>query len=159
MQLLGYALSAFGPNYITWFFFEKKFHRKNIPTPIMALLPGILGLLVTLQTQFAYQVDLNSLVALASTFLLTFCYRESWFYRAFISLAMFVCGVISEGSSWLISRMFVVVKDMNRVNEETYFAAVALLGIIIEAIYIIIALYIIKLFRSVVLKSLHLFCF
>lgn len=68
MQLLGYALAAFGPNYITWFFFEKIFHRKNIPTPIMALLPGILGLLVTLQTQFAYQVDLNSLVALASTF-------------------------------------------------------------------------------------------
>lgn len=54
MQLLGYAISAFGPNYITWFFFEKIFHRKNIPTPIMALLPGILGLLVTLQTQFAY---------------------------------------------------------------------------------------------------------
>ena len=148
MQLLGYAISAFGPNYITWFFFEKIFHRKNIPTPIMAFLPGILGLLVTLQTQFAYQVDLNSLVALASTFLLTFCYRESWFYRAFISLAMFVCGVISEGSSWLISRMFVVVKDMNRVNEETYFAAVALLGVIVEAIYIIIALHIIKLFKK-----------
>ena len=148
MQLLGYAISAFGPNYITWFFFEKIFHRKNIPTPIMALIPGILGLLVTLQTQFAYQVDLNSLVALASTFLLTFCYRESWFYRAFISLAMFVCGVISEGSSWLISRMFVVVKDMNRVNEETYFAAVALLGVIVEAIYIIIALHIIKLFKK-----------
>ena len=148
MQLLGYAISAFGPNYITWFFFEKILNRKNIPTPIMAFLPGILGLLVTLQTQFAYQVDLNSLVALASTFLLTFCYRESWFYRAFISLAMFVCGVISEGSSWLISRMFVVVKDMNRVNEETYFAAVALLGVIVEAIYIIIALHIIKLFKK-----------
>ena len=31
MQFLGYALSAFGPNYITWIFLERMFRRKNIP--------------------------------------------------------------------------------------------------------------------------------
>ena len=148
MQLLGYALAAFGPNYITWFFFEKIFHRKNIPTPIMALLPSILGLLVTLQTQFAYQVDLNSLVALASTFLLTFCYREPWFYRAFISLAMFVCGVISEGSSWLVGQMFIPVQDMDHVNEVTSFAFITFLGILFQIAYILITSYVIQQFKQ-----------
>lgn len=32
MQFLGYALSAFGPNYITWIFLERMFRRKNIPS-------------------------------------------------------------------------------------------------------------------------------
>ena len=148
MQFLGYALSAFGPIYISWFFFEKIFHRKNIPTPIIALLPGILGLLVTLQTQFAYQVDLNSLVSLASTFLLTFCYRESWFYRAFTSLVIFVCGVISEGSSWLVCQMLISIQDMNHVNELQSFALVAFLGVLFQIIYVLIILYIIKQFKQ-----------
>ena len=70
MQFLGYALSAFGPNYITWIFLERMFRRKNIPTPVMAILPGILSIFITLQTQYAYQVYLNSLATLISIYLL-----------------------------------------------------------------------------------------
>ena len=148
MPLLAYALSAFGPIYLKLFCFEKLLHRRNISMPILVLLFGLASIILTLQAQFAYNPELNSLFTIFITFLLSYCYCEAWTNRLFVSLSLFVLSLIGEGSSWLISRMFVVVKDMNRVNEETYFAAVALLGVIVEAIYIIIALHIIKLFKK-----------
>lgn len=102
MQFLGYALSAFGPNYITWIFLERMFRRKNIPTPVMAILPGILSIFITLQTQYAYQVHLNSLATLISIYLLACCYRVDWMHRLFVSVAFLVCGIIK--TNWNLWR-------------------------------------------------------
>lgn len=153
MQIIGYALSAFGTNYITWFCFERLFHRKNIATPTMAFIAGILGAIVTLQTQFAYQVDFNSLVAFAVMFLMSCCYREPWIQRLFVSFALFVCGVISEGSSWLIGQMLIPVEDMNHVNEAPHFAIVGLLGVVFQILYVIVMMKIIEIFKSRSVKT------
>lgn len=153
MQIIGYALSAFGTNYITWFCFERLFHRKNIATPTMAFIAGILGAIVTLQTQFAYQVDFNSLVAFAVMFLMSCCYREPWIQRLFVSFALFVCGVISEGSSWLIGQMLIPVEDMNHVNETPQFAIVGLLGVVFQILYVIVMMKIIEIFKSQSVKT------
>lgn len=153
MPIIGYALSAFGTNYITWFCFERLFHRKNIATPTMAFIVGILGAIVTLQTQFAYQVDFNSLVAFAVMFLMSCCYREPWIQRLFVSFALFVCGVISEGSSWLIGQMLIPVEDMNHVNEAPHFAIVGLLGVVFQILYVIVMMKIIEIFKSRSVKT------
>ena len=84
MQLLGYAVSAFGPNIIEWLCMDKLLHRKNIPTPVMLLLALFSGLLITLQTEMIYDIIINSLVSILAIFLYTFCYREPLLYRLFI---------------------------------------------------------------------------
>lgn len=152
MMNLGYVISAFGPNYITWIFLERMFRRKNIPTPVMALLPGILSIFITLQTQYAYQVDLNSLVTLISIYLLACCYRVDWMHRLFVSAAFLVCGVISEGSGWLIGRMFVEVRDMNHVNEDSHFVLIALLSLALQVVYMVIITSIFQLFKKKKIK-------
>ena len=148
MQLIGYILSAFGPIYLKLLCFEKLLHRRKISMPILVLLFGIASVILTLQTQVAYNPELNSLFTIVVVFLLSFCYREAWIYRLFVSLSLFILGLISEGSSWLIFRLFVVVKDMNHVNDETFFVAVSMLGVIVEAVYVIAALQIVKMFRK-----------
>ena len=152
MQFLGYALSAFGPNYITWIFLERMFRRKNIPTPVMAILPGILSIFITLQTQYAYQVHLNSLATLISIYLLACCYRVDWMHRLFVSVAFLVCGVISEGSGWLIARMLVEVRDMSHVNEESHFVLIALLSLALQVVYMVIITSIFQLFKKKKIK-------
>lgn len=152
MQFLGYALSAFGPNYITWIFLERMFRRKNIPTPIMAILPGILSIFITLQTQYTYQVHLNSLVTLISIYLLACCYRVDWMHRLFVSVAFLVCGVISEGSGWLIGRMLVEVRDMSHVNEESHFVLISLLSLALQVVYMVIITSIFQLFKKKKIK-------
>lgn len=152
MQFLGYALSAFGPNYITWIFLERMFRRKNIPTPVMAILPGILSIFITLQTQYAYQVHLNSLATLISIYLLACCYRVDWMHRLFVSVAFLVCGVISEGSGWLIGRMLVEVRDMSHVNEESHFVLISLLSLALQVVYMVIITSIFQLFKKKKIK-------
>ena len=152
MQFLGYALSAFGPNYITWIFLERMFQRKNISTPVMAILPGILSIFITLQTQYAYQVHLNSLATLISIYLLACCYRVDWMHRLFVSVAFLVCGVISEGSGWLIGRMLVEVRDMSHVNEESHFVLIALLSLALQVVYMVIITSIFQLFKKKKIK-------
>ena len=152
MMNLGYVISAVGPNYITWIFLERMFRRKNIPTPVMALLPGILSIFITLQTQYAYQVHLNSLVTLVSIYLLACCYRVDWMHRLFVSAAFLVCGVISEGSGWLIGRMFVEVRDMSHVNEDSHFVLIALLSLALQVVYMVIITSIFQLFKKKKIK-------
>ena len=106
MQTLGYAVSAFGPNIIEWLCMDKLLHRKNISTPVMLLLSLLSGLLITLQTQIIYGIIINALVSILAIFLFTFCYREPWLYRLFISFSIYVIALIAEGSSFLIARMF-----------------------------------------------------
>lgn len=59
MPIIGYALSAIVPNVIEWFCMEKMLHRKNISTPVMVVLAITSGVLITLQTQFAYSIVLK----------------------------------------------------------------------------------------------------
>ena len=147
MQLLGYAVSAFGPNIIEWLCMDKLLHRKNIPTPVMLLLALFSGFLITLQTEIAYSLILNSLVSIVAIFLFTFCYRESWIYRFFVSLSIYVLAVIAEGTGWLIIRMFMPV-NMLHANETSFFAVAALSGVLFEAFYIALALFIINFFKK-----------
>lgn len=119
----------------------------------MAFIAGILGAIVTLQTQFAYQVDFNSLVAFVVTFLMSCCYREPWIQRFFVSFVLFVCGVISEGSSWLIGQMIIPVEDMNHVNEVPHFVFVGLLAVVFQILYVIVMMKIIEIFKSRSVKT------
>lgn len=112
MMNLGYVISAVGPNIIEWLCLDKLLHRKNISTPVMLLFAIGSGIIITLQTQFAYDLILNSIVSVLSIFLFTFCYRESWIYRLFTSLSIYVIAVIAEGSSYLIARMFIPIDMM-----------------------------------------------
>ncbi len=147
MQTLGYLFSAFGPNFIEWFFMENLFHRKKISTPIMVSLTIISGIFITLQSKFAYNMSLNVVVSILATFLFTFCYRESWIYRFFVSLSIYVLAVIAEGTGWLIIRMFMPV-NMLHANETSFFAVAALSGVLFEAFYIALALFIINFFKK-----------
>ena len=147
MQLLGYILSAFGANFIEWFFLEKSLHRKNISIPIMVCLTIISGLLITFQSEYAYNVNLNTAISILLIFLFTFCYRESWIYRLFISLSIYVLAVIAEGTSLLVARSFIPV-NMMHANENSFFAVVALASVLFEAFYIILTLFIIRFFKK-----------
>ena len=147
MQLLGYAVSAFGPNIIEWLCMDKLLHRKNIPTPVMLLLALFSGFLITLQTEIAYSLILNSLVSIVAIFLFTFCYREPWLYRLFISFSIYVIAVIAEGSSFLIAQLFTPI-NMSQANTATYFGLIAIGGTLLEALYLVIAFHIMKLFKK-----------
>ena len=147
MQTTGYALSAFIPNFIEWFCLEKLLHRKNISTPLMVLLNILSGVLITLQTQYIYNIILNSAVSIVAIFLFTFCYSEPWIYRLFISFSLYVIALVAEGSSFLIFRLFTPI-DMLNANASRYFALIALGSILLEGAYIVIALYIIKSYKK-----------
>ena len=147
MQIIGYALSAIVPNVIEWFCMEKMLHRKNISTPVMVVLAITSGVLITLQTQFAYSIVLNSIVSVVAIFLFTFCYRESWVYRLFIALSLYVIAVIAEGSGFLIARFFITV-DMLHANTNAYFSLIALVGVLMEIPYIAVAWYIVKSYKK-----------
>lgn len=147
MQLIGYMLSAFGPNFIEWFFMEKLMHRRNISTPVMVLLTIISGIFITLQSNFAYSIMLNTVVSILAMFLFTFCYRESWVNRLFIALSIYVLAVIAEGTIWLIVRLFIPV-DMQHANETSFFAWVALGGVLFEAFYLVLTGLIINYFKK-----------
>ena len=147
MPIIGYALSAIVPNVIEWFCMEKMLHRKNISTPVMVILAITSGVLITLQTQFAYSIVLNSIVSVVAIFLFTFCYRESWVYRLFIALSLYVIAVIAEGSGFLIARFFITV-DMLHANTNAYFSLIALVGVLMEIPYIAVAWYIIKSYKK-----------
>ena len=148
MQLLGYAVSAFGPIYLEWFCFEKIFHRRDIKTPIMFLLFSLGTLLLTLQTQFAYSMFLNPTANILVAFALTFLYKGVWYQRLFISFTLFVVGVLGEGSAWLIGQFFFTVKDMTHANEEQHFLIICILAVIFELVYVCIILSIIKYFKT-----------
>ena len=147
MQILGYILSAFGDNFVEWFFLEKSLHRKNISTSIMVLLTLISGLLITFQSEYAYNIYLNTVVSILLTFLFTFCYRESWIYRLFISLSIYVLAVIAEATILLIVRIFIPV-DMMHANETSLFTFATLAALIFEIFYIKLALFIINFFKK-----------
>ena len=148
MQLLGYAVSAFGPIYLEWFCFEKIFHRRDIKTPIMFLLFSLGTLLLTLQTQFAYSMFLNPTANILVAFALTFLYKGVWYQRLFISFTLFVVGVLGEGSAWLTGQFFFTVKDMTHANEEQHFLIICILAVIFELVYVCIILSIIKYFKT-----------
>ena len=59
MMNLGYVISAVGPNIIEWLCLDKLLHRKNISTPVMLLFAIGSGIIIALQTQFAYDLILN----------------------------------------------------------------------------------------------------
>ena len=147
MQTLGYAVSAFGPNIIEWLCMDKLLHRKNISTPVMLLLSLLSGLLITLQTQVIYGIIINALVSILAIFLFTFCYREPWLYRLFISFSIYVIALIAEGSSFLIARMFTPI-NMSQANASAYFGLIAIGGTLLEAFYLVIAFHIMKLFKK-----------
>ena len=147
MMNLGYVISAVGPNIIEWLCLDKLLHRKNISTPVMLLFAIGSGIIIALQTQFAYDLILNSIVSVLSIFLFTFCYRESWIYRLFTSLSIYVIAVIAEGSSYLIARMFIPI-DMMQPNRASNFTLITFCGVAIEAIYITIALCMIKSYKK-----------
>ena len=147
MMNLGYVISAVGPNIIEWLCLDKLLHRKNISTPVMLLFAIGSGIIITLQTQFAYDLILNSIVSVLSIFLFTFCYRESWIYRLFTSLSIYVIAVIAEGSSYLIARMFIPI-DMMQPNRASNFTLITFCGVAIEAIYLTIALCMIKSYKK-----------
>lgn len=147
MMNLGYVISAVGPNIIEWLCLDKLLHRKNISTPVMLLFAIGSGIIITLQTQFAYNLILNSIVSVLAVFLFTFCYRESWIYRLFTSLSIYVIAVIAEGSSYLIARMFIPI-NMMQPNRASNFTLITICGVAIEAIYITIALCVIKSYKK-----------
>lgn len=144
---LGYVISAVGPNIIEWLCLDKLLHRKNISTPVMLLFAIGSGIIITLQTQFAYDLILNSIVSVLAIFLFTFCYRESWIYRLFTSLSIYVIAVIAEGSSYLIARIFIPI-DMMQPNHASNFTLITFCGVAIEAIYLTIALCMIKSYKK-----------
>ena len=148
MQLLGYAVSAFGPIYLEWFCFEKIFHRRDIKTPIMFLLFSLGALLLTLQTQFAYSMFLNPTANILIAFALTFLYKGVWYQRLFISFTLFVVAVLGEGSAWLTGQFFFTVKDMTHANEEQHFLIICILAVIFELVYVCIILSFIKYFKK-----------
>ena len=84
MQLLGYAVSAFGPAYIKWFYFEKLLQRKKIRSSTMMLLFSLAAVVLTLQTQFAYGMFLNPATNVLVFFGLTFLYHGIWYQRLFM---------------------------------------------------------------------------
>ncbi len=148
MRIWGYIFSSVFTNFIQFYCMEKLLHRKRIATPIILLVPFILGVLTTLQTEFFYQTDLNSVVSVIAIFLLTCCYRESWVYRFFVSLLLFILALVAEGSGWLIARLFITVEDMNHANENAYFALVGFLGFALHLLYAAAMLKIVKLFKK-----------
>ena len=147
MQTLGYAISAFVPNIIEWLCLDRVLQRKNIPSPVMLLLALFSGLLITLQTEVSYNLIINSLTSIAAIFLFTFCYREPWLYRFFISFSIYVIAVIAEGTSFLIARMFTPI-GMVQADTTVYFALIAVGGSIFEALYLFIALQLMKFFKK-----------
>ena len=148
MQTLGYLISALGPIYIEYFCFERILQRKKIRTPIVLLLFSFAALVLTLQTQIAYSMFLNPTANIVVTFALTFLYTGIWYQRLFISFAIFVVGVLGEGSAWLTGQFFFTVKDMTHANEEQHFLIICILAVLFQLLYVCIILKIIKYFKK-----------
>ena len=147
MQFLGYAISSLGPVIILLFCFERLFHRRAVSTPVLVLALIGAAILTTIQAQFVYGLEINSLFSILTFFALSFFYKESWYLRLFRAYIFFLIGLISEGSGWLFGRFFFSV-DMNRVNESQYFLFMCVLGVFFNAFYTFIAFRIIKLFKQ-----------
>lgn len=148
MQTIGYLISAFGPIYVEWFCFEKTLQRRKVNTLTMLLLFSLAAILLTLQTQFAYSMFLNPTANILMAFALTFLYNGIWYQRLFISFAIFVVGVLGEGSAWLVGQLFFTVDDMTRANEQQHFLAMCILGVVFELLYVLIMLQIVKYFKK-----------
>ena len=148
MQTIGYLISAFGPIYVEWFCFEKTLQRRKVNTLTMLLLFSLAAILLTLQTQFAYSMFLNPTANILTVFALTFLYNGIWYQRLFISFAIFVVGVLGEGSAWLTGQFFFTVKDMTHANEEQHFLIICILAVLFQLLYVCIILKIIKYFKK-----------
>lgn len=114
----------------------------------MLLLFSLAAILLTLQTQFAYSMFLNPTANILTAFALTFLYNGIWYQRLFISFAIFVVGVLGEGSAWLTGQFFFTVKDMTHANEEQHFLIICILAVLFQLLYVCIILKIIKYFKK-----------
>ena len=145
MQLLGYIVSAAGPISILYFYYERLLQRKAVSTRV--ILTVFLGAIVmlTCQTQLAYNLTLNTTVTMLTMFMLSFFYRNIWYQRLFISLVFYVISVLAEGSGWLVGQLFFHT-DMTRANESQQFLWMCILGVIFDFLYILAALFVIQRF-------------
>ena len=148
MQLLGYAVSAFGPAYIKWFYFDKLLQRKKIRFSTMMLLFFLAAVVLTLQTQFAYGMFLNPVTNVLVFFGLTFLYHGIWYQRLFIALSGFIAGILGEGSAWLSIQFFFPVNDLTHANEEQHFLIICIFAVLFEFVYVCTILKIIKHFKT-----------
>ena len=146
MQLLGYIISAAGPISILYFYYEQLLQRKSVSTKIV--ISTFLGaiILLTIQTEIAYNITLNSIITVLIMFILSFFYREFWYQRLFLSLSFYVISALAEGSGWLMGRLFFHV-EMTKANESQQFLLMCALGVVFDFLYILVALFAIKLFK------------
>ncbi len=148
MQLIGYIISTFFPMYIEGYCFDKTLHRRNISTPMVYTVYTLAAVLLTLQNQFAYSMVLNPIANILVMFALTFMYKDVWYQRLFFSFAMFVVGVMGEGTSVLIVQFFFTPTDLTQVSSQDHFIEICLLGVLCELVYMVIIYRIIHYFQK-----------
>ena len=126
MQLSGYAISAFGTIVILFFYYERLLQRREVSIKTLFTAFLFAAILLTVQTQLAYDVNINTFTNMATMFALSFFYFGTWYLRLFVSFAFYVVTVLSEGSAVLIGRLLFAV-DTIKINESLYFIVISFL--------------------------------
>lgn len=147
MQLSGYAISAFGTIVILFFYYERLLQRRAVSIKTLFTAFLFAAILLTVQTQLAYDVNINTFTNIATMFALSFFYFGTWYLRLFVSFAFYVVTVLSEGSAVLIGRLLFAV-DTIKINESLYFIVISFFSVIYNFLYNLVITYIICLFKQ-----------